>query len=328
MTAAKLDLMRAIREMRPAPTVTPAERGTQLGPQTEIGDPERASNDEEERIALERLELEVGRAHRDGQGAIRIHWFDVVPVLSLARDGLNANAAARDPLCGVASNSGPNGEPLACAYPNGHDGLHSWATLPTYPAPSITATERAALDRLAVVHHPNRCRDCHDLEPHDICGGCLTSWPCDEALVIGLARRAGAATTPDATGRADDAIDRVMAVVRSFEESSERLMHEGAIRAANDAACMATGARRAATAMSAAATPRAGGADAEYAVWQSAVRATEAMEAASVEYDEALSHIGPCRIKERAALDALRAAIVSVARPTTPRDSAGGAGTP
>ena len=34
-------------------------------------------------------------------------------------------------LCCVVSNSGPNGEPLACAYAPGHQGIHSWGTLPT-----------------------------------------------------------------------------------------------------------------------------------------------------------------------------------------------------
>ena len=36
-------------------------------------------------------------------------------------------------ICGVISYSGPNGEPLACAYAPNHDGAHSWATLPTFP---------------------------------------------------------------------------------------------------------------------------------------------------------------------------------------------------
>jgi len=35
-------------------------------------------------------------------------------------------------LCGVISHSGPNREPLACAYAPGHDGPHSWSTLPTF----------------------------------------------------------------------------------------------------------------------------------------------------------------------------------------------------
>jgi hypothetical protein len=39
---------------------------------------------------------------------------------------------AGPPICGVISNSGPNAEPLACAYPPGHTGDHSWASLPTF----------------------------------------------------------------------------------------------------------------------------------------------------------------------------------------------------
>lgn len=40
----------------------------------------------------------------------------------------------REPLCGVVCNCGPNGEPIACGYADGHDGAHSWASLPTYEA--------------------------------------------------------------------------------------------------------------------------------------------------------------------------------------------------
>lgn len=36
-------------------------------------------------------------------------------------------------ICGVVSQSGPNGEPLACGYVLGHDGPHAWSTLPTFP---------------------------------------------------------------------------------------------------------------------------------------------------------------------------------------------------
>lgn len=38
----------------------------------------------------------------------------------------------KHPICGVISHSGPNREPLACAYAPDHDGAHSWATLPTF----------------------------------------------------------------------------------------------------------------------------------------------------------------------------------------------------
>lgn len=35
-------------------------------------------------------------------------------------------------ICGVVSNSGAEGEPLACGFPVGHEGKHAWATLPTF----------------------------------------------------------------------------------------------------------------------------------------------------------------------------------------------------
>jgi hypothetical protein len=35
-------------------------------------------------------------------------------------------------ICGITSQSGPNLEPLACGYKRGHDGAHSWSTLPTW----------------------------------------------------------------------------------------------------------------------------------------------------------------------------------------------------
>lgn len=34
-------------------------------------------------------------------------------------------------VCGIVSNSGPDGEPLGCGYPAGHEGDHAWASLPT-----------------------------------------------------------------------------------------------------------------------------------------------------------------------------------------------------
>lgn len=38
-------------------------------------------------------------------------------------------------ICGIISNSGPNGEPLACGYTSDHVGPHSWSTLPTWEQP-------------------------------------------------------------------------------------------------------------------------------------------------------------------------------------------------
>jgi hypothetical protein len=42
------------------------------------------------------------------------------------------NEADRYAICGIVSESGPNGEPLACGYQHGHEGKHAWATLPTF----------------------------------------------------------------------------------------------------------------------------------------------------------------------------------------------------
>ena len=35
-------------------------------------------------------------------------------------------------ICGVVCNCGPNLEPLACGYRQGHGGPHAWSTLPTF----------------------------------------------------------------------------------------------------------------------------------------------------------------------------------------------------
>ena len=43
-----------------------------------------------------------------------------------------ADEAERYAICGIVSESGPNGEPLACGYKHGHKGNHAWATLPTW----------------------------------------------------------------------------------------------------------------------------------------------------------------------------------------------------
>lgn len=39
---------------------------------------------------------------------------------------------AKQRICGVVCNCGPEGEPLACGYPPLHDGNHSWASIPTF----------------------------------------------------------------------------------------------------------------------------------------------------------------------------------------------------
>ena len=35
-------------------------------------------------------------------------------------------------ICGVVCNCGPEGEPLACGYPIGHEGNHAWSAIPSF----------------------------------------------------------------------------------------------------------------------------------------------------------------------------------------------------
>jgi hypothetical protein len=46
----------------------------------------------------------------------------------------------------VIHHGGRNGEPIACAFPFGHSGEHSWATIPTF-TDGMTKTEKNS-DRL------------------------------------------------------------------------------------------------------------------------------------------------------------------------------------
>lgn len=48
-------------------------------------------------------------------------------------------------ICGTICPCGPTGEPLACGYQSGHNGPHSWATLPTFWN-GRTTLERAAVE--------------------------------------------------------------------------------------------------------------------------------------------------------------------------------------
>lgn len=52
--------------------------------------------------------------------------------------------------CGVISASGRYGEQIACAYPPGHVGAHSWASLPTFTRPvhSDEAENKRAVERI------------------------------------------------------------------------------------------------------------------------------------------------------------------------------------
>ncbi len=46
-------------------------------------------------------------------------------------------------ICGVIANAGAKGEALACAFVPNHAGAHSWATLPTFTAPTAADPEPA-----------------------------------------------------------------------------------------------------------------------------------------------------------------------------------------
>lgn len=56
----------------------------------------------------------------------------LAPVSLVSPDELMKPPAHVAKICGIVSNSGPNGEPLACGYAAGHKDNHAWADLPTY----------------------------------------------------------------------------------------------------------------------------------------------------------------------------------------------------
>ena len=73
-------------------------------------------------------------------------WREAAHVLrSLANkwDALAERAERGEGICGVVSDSGTNGEPLACAFPKGHSSNHAWATLPTFIRTAESAIRKA-----------------------------------------------------------------------------------------------------------------------------------------------------------------------------------------
>lgn len=56
-------------------------------------------------------------------------------------------------ICGVVSNSGPNGEPLACGYAAGHEGVHAWASQPTW-LPGHPVPKHATIATLHLIDLP------------------------------------------------------------------------------------------------------------------------------------------------------------------------------
>lgn len=54
-------------------------------------------------------------------------------------------------ICGIISLSGINMKPIACGFEPGHEGAHSWATLPTF-GPKDPATQLAEVEELIKSH--------------------------------------------------------------------------------------------------------------------------------------------------------------------------------
>lgn len=78
--------------------------------------------------------IKAGRKAGLTEEQARRHAELVVPELHGQQSRYADTARWQDRICGIISHSGPNGEPLACAYLEGHAGAHSWATLPTFVA--------------------------------------------------------------------------------------------------------------------------------------------------------------------------------------------------
>lgn len=74
---------------------------------------------------------------QDAEGDARIAIDAYTNTLREAEaDSVDA-AEEREAICGVICAAGRLGEPLACAWEPGHNGLHSWATLPTFPSDAV-----------------------------------------------------------------------------------------------------------------------------------------------------------------------------------------------
>lgn len=72
----------------------------------------------------EAIEAAQKRGYEAGREAVRRAMTKVL-------EGM-FDVVAATTICGVMSNSGRYGEPLACALPPGHTVPHSWASLPTF----------------------------------------------------------------------------------------------------------------------------------------------------------------------------------------------------
>lgn len=146
------------------------------------------------------------------------------------------------------------------------------------------------------------------------CAECRTDWPCTAGLLERNERQAREIAAVEAALRTSvDRAERFEQEARTFEAQATR--NGNLAKAADRRAELSDYFRHCyekvlgqvkplEAALSAAHAPP------EYAAWRDAVRATEAMVNASVEYEEAIRHIAACRVAEREALAALRAAVV------------------
>jgi hypothetical protein len=58
--------------------------------------------------------------------------------------------AEQPPICGVTVSSSWH-EPVACAYPPDHEGVHSWGSIPALPPGKSRMTKKEAGIRLAII---------------------------------------------------------------------------------------------------------------------------------------------------------------------------------
>ena len=137
---------------------------------------------------------------RRGEKTVQWYWYRVAldngDVVDVDPGKVRTvQEATDDMICGVICNAGPNGEPLACGYPSGHDGVHSWSTLPTFDK---DAPELVAIGRVAIRLYQCQCE--FEDQP-----GCCSEW--QETL--------------------DSMIDAYLIARMSREELKSRLMARG-----------------------------------------------------------------------------------------------------
>lgn len=67
--------------------------------------------------------------------AVAEYAYPLVEAAADAEEAWHRGWVAHGKTCSIiCPNAGPGGEPMACGYATGHDGAHSWASLPTFAA--------------------------------------------------------------------------------------------------------------------------------------------------------------------------------------------------